>query len=280
MEYLTLNNGVKVPLVGFGTFQITDKEECEKSVVSAIDAGYRLIDTAQAYGNEKFVGNAIKNSVVARNELFITTKLWFRNYEKADAEKSLNESLENLQLDYVDMVLLHWPYGNVYEAWRILERFYETGKIRAIGISNFDADRMIDLITFNKIKPCINQIETHLFCQRKNESEWLKKYGLAHQAYAPLGQGRANEMFESETVKKIAAFHGKTPAQIALRFFVQNGISVIPKSVHTDRIKENIDIFDFVLTDEEMKALSTLDTARPMIGNAESPETTEFAMTW
>lgn len=280
MEYLTLNNGVKMPIVGFGTFQIADKKECEKSVVSAIDAGYRLIDTAQAYGNEEFVGSAIKNCGVARSELFITTKLWFRNYEKADAEKSLNESLEKLQLNYVDMVLLHWPYGNVYEAWRTLESFYAAGKIRAIGISNFDADRMIDLITFNKVKPCINQIETHLFCQRKSESEWLKKYGLAHQAYAPLGQGRANEMFENEAVKKIAANHGKTPAQIAMRFLVQNGISVIPKSVHADRITENIDIFDFVLTDEEMKALSALDTAKPMIGKAESPEITEFAMTW
>lgn len=153
MEYLTLNNGIKMPIVGFGTFQITDKEECEKSVLSAIDAGYRLIDTAQAYGNEEFVGNAIKNCGAARDELFITTKLWFRNYEKADAEKSLNESLEKLQLDYVDMVLLHWPYGNVYEAWRTLEKYYESGKIRAIGISNFDADRMIDLITFNCALP-------------------------------------------------------------------------------------------------------------------------------
>ena len=280
MEYLTLNNGVKMPLIGFGTFQITDKEECENSVVSAIGAGYRLIDTAQAYGNEEFVGNAIKKCGTARDELFITTKLWFRNYEKADAEKSLNESLEKLQLEYADMVILHWPYGNVYDAWRTLEKFYESGKIRAIGISNFDAGRMIDLITFNEIKPCIKQIETHLFCHRKSESEWLKKYGLAHQAYAPLGQGRANEMFENEVVKEIADGHGKTSAQIALRFLIQNGISVIPKSVHIDRIKENIDVFDFALTGEEMKALSALDTAKPMIGNAESPETTEFAMTW
>lgn len=280
MEYVTLNNGVKMPLAGFGTFKIADAAECEKNVASAIDAGYRLIDTAQAYGNEEYVGNAIKNCGVARDELFITTKLWFRNFEKADAEKSLNESLKKLQLDYVDMVLLHWPYGNVYAAWRTLERFYEAGKIRAIGISNFDADRMIDLITFNKIKPCVNQIEMHLFCQRKNDRRWLEKYGLAPQAYAPLGQGRANEMFENEVVKEIAAGHGKTPAQIALRFLVQNGVSVIPKSVHTDRIKENIDIFDFALTAEEMKALSALDTATPMIGTAESPEKTEIAMTW
>lgn len=280
MEYLTLNNGVKMPLAGFGTFKIADAAECERNVASAIDAGYRLIDTAQAYGNEEYVGNAVKKCGVARDELFITTKLWFRNFEKADAEKSLNESLKKLQLDYVDMVLLHWPYGNVYEAWRTLERFYEAGKIRAIGISNFDADRMIDLITFNKIKPCVNQIEMHLFCQRKNDRRWLEKYGPAPQAYAPLGQGRANEMFENEVVKEIAAGHGKTPAQIALRFLVQNGVSVIPKSVHTDRIKENIDIFDFALTAEEMKALSALDTATPMIGTAESPEKTEIAMTW
>lgn len=280
MEYLTLNNGVKMPLAGFGTFKIADAAECERNVASAIDAGYRLIDTAQAYGNEEYVGNAVKKCGVARDELFITTKLWFRNFEKADAEKSLNESLKKLQLDYVDMVLLHWPYGNVYAAWRTLERFYEAGKIRAIGISNFDADRMIDLITFNKIKPCVNQIEMHLFCQRKNDRRWLEKYGLTPQAYAPLGQGRANEMFENEVVKEIAAGHGKTPAQIALRFLVQNGVSVIPKSVHTDRIKENIDIFDFALTAEEMKALSALDTATPMIGTAESPEKTEIAMTW
>ncbi len=200
MEYLTLNNGVKMPVAGFGTFQITDRAECERSIALAIDAEYRLIDTAQAYGNEKFVGNAIKNCGAARDELFVTTKLWFRNYEKTAAEKSLNE--------------------------------------------------------------------------------WLKKYGLAHQAYAPLGQGRAKEMFENEAVKEIALSHGKTPAQIALRFLVQNGISVIPKSVHTDRIKENIDIFDFALADEEMNALSELDTATPMIGNAENPETAEFAMTW
>ena len=255
MEYLTLNNGVKMPLAGFGTFKIADAAECERNVASAIDAGYRLIDTAQAYGNEEYVGNAVKKCGVARDELFITTKLWFRNFEKADAEKSLNESLKKLQLDYVDMVLLHWPYGNVYAAWRTLERFYEAGKIRAIGISNFDADRMIDLITFNKIKPCVNQIEMHLFCQRKNDRRWLEKYGLTPQAYAPLGQGRANEMFENEVVKEIAAGHGKTPAQIALRFLVQNGVSVIPKSVHTDRIKENIDIFDFALTAEELAAL-------------------------
>lgn len=280
MEYLTLNNGIKMPLVGFGTFQLTDKNECEKSIVSAIHAGYRMIDTAQAYGNEEYVGNAIKACGVEREELFITTKLWFRNYEKTDAEKSLNDSLMKLQLDYADMVLLHWPYGNVYEAWRTLERFYEAGKIRAIGISNFDPDRMIDLITFNKIKPCINQIETHLFCQRKNERKWMKKYEMAHQAYAPLGQGLVNEMFENETVKRIALNHSKTPAQIALRFLVQNGISVIPKSIHLDRIKENIDIFDFTLTNDEMTDLSLLDTAKPMIGNAETPETTEFAMTW
>lgn len=280
MEYLTLSGGVKMPLVGFGTFQITGARECEDSVISAINSGYRLIDTAQAYGNEEFVGNAIRKCGVSRNELFITTKLWFRNYEKSDAEKSLDRSLEKLQVDYIDMVLLHWPYGNVYEAWRTLERFYKAGKIRAIGISNFDADRMIDLITFNNIAPCLNQIETNLLCQRKQERKWLGKYGLAHQAYAPLGQGRANEILANETVKSIALNHEKTAAQIALKFLVQSGISVIPKSVHADRIKENINIFDFSLTDDEMKALEAIDAAAAAIGNAENPEKTEFAMTW
>lgn len=280
MEYLTLNNGVKMPILGFGTFQITDKSACESSIISAIRAGYRMIDTAQAYGNEEFVGSAVKKCGVPRDELFITTKLWFRNFEKEIAEKSLDESLKKMQLDYLDMVLLHWPYGNVYEGWRTLERFYKAGKIRAIGISNFDSDRMIDLIAFNEIKPCVNQIETHLFCQRKEERKWLEKYNVAHQAYAPLGQGQVNEMFETKAVKEIAANHRKTPAQIALRFLIQNGISVIPKSVHESRIKENIDIFDFALSDSEMNSLAALDLKTPRIGSAENPNTTEFAMTW
>lgn len=279
MNTITLNNGVKMPVLGFGTYQITD-DECEKAVISAIKAGYRLIDTAQAYGNETAVGKAVQNCGVPRADLFITTKVWFHNYEAGDCRKSVLESMEKLGVTYLDMVLLHWPFGNTYAAWRDLEALYEEGKLRAIGISNFNPDRMIDFIKFNKVAPALNQIETHLFSQRTEEHKWLEKYGVAHQAYAPLGQGRANEMFQTQAVQNAAAAHGKTPAQIALRFLVQSGVSVIPKSVHAERMQENIHIFDFELTDKEMTELRTLDTGKPMIGNAQNPELVEFAMTW
>ena len=279
MNTVTLNNGVKMPVLGFGTYQITD-DECEKAVTSAIKAGYRLIDTAQAYGNETAVGKAIKNCGVPRADLFITTKVWFHNYETGDCRKSVLESMEKLGVTYLDMVLLHWPFGNTYAAWRDLETLYEAGKIRAIGISNFNPDRMIDFIKFNKIAPAINQIETHLFSQRAEEHKWLEKYGVEHQAYAPLGQGMANEMFQTQAVQNAAAAHSKTPAQIALHFLVQSGVSVIPKSVHAERMQENINIFDFELTDKELTELRTLDTGKPMIGNAQNPELVEFAMTW
>ena len=176
--------------------------------------------------------------------------------------------------------MLHWPFGNTYAAWRDLEALYEEKKIRAIGVSNFDPDRLIDFIHFNKVRPALNQIETHLLCQRKDEHRWMEKYGVAHQAYAPLGQGKANEMFDLPVVKEAAIAHGKTPAQVALRFLIQNGVAVIPKSVHAERICENIDIFDFELTADEMAALSAVDTGEPMIGKAEDPEKVEFAMTW
>lgn len=280
MEFLELNNGVKMPILGFGTYQITEPNKCEECIINALEAGYRLIDTAQAYGNEEAIGNAIKHSGVSREELFITTKLWFREYETENAEKAIAMSMQKLKLDYIDMVLLHWPFGNIYSAWRVLEKFYKQGKIKAIGISNFDIDRMIDFINFNEIKPALNQIETHLFCQRKNEHKWLEKYGVIHQGYAPLGQGKANDMFENDDIKKIAEKYNKTPAQTALRFLIQSGISVIPKSTHIERIKENIDIFDFELTSDEMKVLQQIDTGKPMIGQAENPETVEYAMTW
>ena len=280
METIKLNNGVEMPALGFGTYQVTNPAECEKSVIEAIRAGYRLIDTAQAYGNEEAIGAAIKNCGVPREELFITTKVWFRSYEKEECRKSLEESMGKLGVEYLDMVLLHWPFGNVYAAWRVLEEYYEAGKIRAIGVSNMEADRLIDLITFNKVTPALNQIETHLYCQRKTEHQWMEQYGVAHQAYAPLGQGQANRMFEEEAVKTIAASHGKTPAQILLRFQIQNGVAVIPKSVHAERIQENMNIFDFVLNDGEMAQLKALDTGKPMIGDAENPDKVKFAMTW
>jgi diketogulonate reductase-like aldo/keto reductase len=280
MKTITLNNGIEIPILGFGTYQITDSAEVERSVVEAVKAGYRLIDTAQCYGNEEAVGAGIKDCGVPREELFITTKVWFHSYEAEECRTSILDSMKKLGVDYLDMILLHWPFGNTYAAWRVLEEFYEAGKIRAIGISNFDSGRMIDFLSFNKIKPAINQIETHLFCQRHEEHSWMEKYGIRHQAYAPLGQGRANEMFDREEVKKIANVHGKSPAQIALRFLIQNDVVVIPKTTHIERMKENIDIFDFELSDDEMKLLMELDTKTPMIGKAEDPNKVEFAMTW
>ena len=277
MEYIELNNGIKMPMLGFGTF-LNNGDECEKSVCIAIKNGYRLIDTAEAYGNEEQVGNGIKASGIDRKELFIVTKVNFRSYE--NARETVLSSLEKLGTDYLDLVLLHWPFGNYYKAWRELEELYNEGKVKAIGVSNFEPDRLIDLIEFNKIKPTINQIETHLYCQRINEHKWEDKYGIAHMAYAPLGQGHANEMFEENVVKTLAEKYGKTPAQILLRYNIQNGVVVIPKSVHENRIKENIDVFDFSLSEDEMNSLKSLDKANPMIGNPENPEKTEFAMTW
>ena len=280
MRTVTLNNGVVMPMVGFGTFKISDLEVCEKSVLDAIAAGYRLIDTAQVYGNEEAVGRAIKKSGIPREELFITTKVWFRAFEAEDARASLLESLRKLQLDYVDMVLIHWPFGNYYAAYRELEKLYEEGKIRAIGVSNFNPDRLMDLIQFNKVVPAVNQIETHLLCQRRDHHEWMEKFGVCHQAYAPLGQGKANEMFELPEVKAIAEAHGKTPAQILLRFLVESDVAIIPKSVHAERIQQNFDLFDFDFTAEEMDILRSLDRNAVIGGKPEDPDRAAQAMTW
>ncbi|MBO4284789.1 MAG: aldo/keto reductase [Alphaproteobacteria bacterium] len=277
MEYIKLNNEIEMPILGIGTFQMQGTE-CEKSVLCALQNGYRMIDTAEAYGNEEFVGNAIQKSQIKREDLFLVTKINFKSYD--NALTTILSSLQKLKTDYIDLLLLHWPFGNYYAAWREMEKLYQERKIRAIGISNFEPDRMIDLIHFNKIVPVINQIETHLFCQRQKEHEWQNKYNVKHMAYAPLGQGRKNEMFKKEEVRSLAAKYSKTAAQVLLRFLTQKDIVVIPKSVHEERIKENIDIFDFTLTDNEMAILSSLDTATAMIGNPEKPEMTEFAMTW
>lgn len=280
MRTIILNNGVKMPKIGLGTFKISDPAVCERSVLEAIDAGYRLIDTAQAYDNEKAVGRAVKQCGLPREELFITTKLWFRNFEKETARAAVLESMKKLQLDYIDLVLIHWPFGNYYAAYRELEKLYEEGILRAIGVSNFDPDRLIDLVEFNQVVPAVNQIETHLFCQRREHHAWMEKYGVCHQAYAPLGQGKANEMFEHVEVRKIAAAHGKTPAQILLRFLIESDVAIIPKSVHMERIQENMDIFDFELTKAERETLKTLDRNEILGGKAEDPERAAYAMTW
>ena len=277
MEYLTLNNGVQMPLVGFGTFMLSG-ETCTKSVAAAIESGYRMIDTAEAYGNEKEVGAGIKASGMDRKELFLVTKVNFKSYE--NAEQTVLQSLKNLQTDYIDLLLLHWPFANYYAAWRSLEKLYAEGKVRAIGVSNFEPDQLLDLIAYNKVVPAVNQIETNLYCQRTAERGWMDKSRVAHMAYAPLGQGNRSEMFKEPAVLALAEKYGKTPAQILLRFLTQKGIAVIPRSTQPAHIRENFALFDFALTAEEMARLSALDKKEPLIGKPETPELVEFSLTW
>ncbi len=277
MLYKEIAQGVTMPMLGLGTF-LTAGGDCERAVEEAIGMGYRLIDTAEAYGNEEQVGNGIKNSGAERSELFVVTKINFKSYEHT--RETVENSLRMLKTDYIDLVLLHWPFADYYTAWRELEKLCDEGKIRAAGVSNFEPDRLVDFIAYNRMKPAVNQIETHLYCQRSAEHEWENKYGVSHMAYAPLGQGRANEMFAEPAVREIAEKYGKTEAQVLLRRTVQDGVAVIPKSVHTKRIAENIDIFDFALTQDEMNVLRGLDKCVPMIGNPENPELVEAAMKW
>ena len=277
MEYHVLNNGVKMPMLGFGTFQMNG-EECRSAVVEAIRAGCRMIDTAEAYGNEEAVGQGIRDSGVDRKELFLVTKVNFKSYEHT--RETVEASLRLLGTDYLDLVLLHWPFANYYAAWRELEKLYGEGVLRAIGVSNFTPDRLIDLSAYNQVKPAVNQIETHLYCQRQGEHRWEDKYGVAHMAYAPLGQGKANTMFTEPAVQELSAKYGKTAAQVLLRRTIQDGVMVIPKSTHPERMGENLNVFDFTLTAEEMAALRALDKAAPMIGAPDKPELVEMSMGW
>lgn len=277
MEYLTLNNGVQMPLVGFGTFML-DGETCTEAVSTAIKSGYRMIDTAEAYGNEKAVGDGIKRSGIDRRELFVVTKVNFKSYE--NAEKAVTQSLANLQTDYIDLLLLHWSFANYYAAWRVLEKLYAEGTVRAIGVSNFEPDRLLDLIAYNKVIPAVDQIETNLYCQRGSERGWMDKKQVAQMAFAPLGQGCRNEMYREPAVLALAEKYGKTPAQVLLRFLTQKGITVIPRSTKPEHIKENFDLFGFTLTGDEMAQLSALDRKEPLIGRSEAPELVEFSLTW
>lgn len=277
MEYLTLNNGVPMPLIGFGTFMLGG-ETCTEAVTAAIEIGYRMIDTAEAYGNEKEVGEGIRQSGIDRRELFLVTKVNFKSYE--NAEQTVMQSPENLQTDYLDLLLLHWPFANYYAAWRTLEKLYGDGRVRAIGVSNFEPDRLLDLIAYNKIVPAVDQIETNLYCQRGAERVWMDKKQVAHMAYAPLGQGNRNEMFQEPAVLALARKYGKTPAQILLRFLTQNGTAVIPRSTRPEHIRENFVLFDFTLTLDEMAQLAALDRKEPLIGRPEAPELVEFSLTW
>ena len=259
METVKLNNGVEMPILGFGVFQVTDQEECERSVVDAIQSGYRLIDTAQSYGNEEAVGKAIKNSGVPREQLFITTKLFIQSNGYEGAKLAFEKSLERLQLDYVDLYLIHQPFGDVYGEWRAMEELYKQGKIKAIGVSNFQSDRLMDLIVHNKIVPAVNQVETHPFHQQIEEQKFMVENNVQIEAWGPFAEGK-NNIFHNEVLGSIAKKYNKTIAQIILRWVTQRGVVAIPKSVRKERMEENINIFDFKLAPEDMEAIKTLDT--------------------
>jgi 2,5-diketo-D-gluconate reductase A len=261
MQSVELNNGVKMPLLGFGVFQIPDANECERSVLDAIEVGYRLIDTAASYGNEEAVGNAILKSSVSREQLFITTKLWIKSDGYKETKTAFENSLKQLKLDYLDLFLIHQPFGDVYGEWRAMEELYQEGKTRAIGVSNFHSDRLIDLITHNKIIPAVNQIETHPFNQQIETQVFLQNNNIQTESWAPFAEGK-NDMFRNELLSSIAKKYDKTVAQIILRWITQRRIVAIPKSVHKERMKENFNIFDFELSLDDMELIKALDTKK------------------
>lgn len=263
-----------MPQVGYGVYQVS-KEECERCVLDALEVGYRHIDTAQSYFNEAEVGSAIKKSGIPREDIFITTKVWIDNYGYEKCKASIYKSLKKLQTDYIDLVLLHQPFSDYYGAWRALEDLYDEGKIRAIGISNFYPDRMVDIASFARIRPMVNQIETNPLNQQVEAHEWLKKYGIAHEAWAPLGEKR-NGLFENKTLEKIAKAHGKSVAQVILRWELQRDIIIIPKSTHKERMIENLDIFDFSLSDKEMQEIAALDTKTSLFFSHYAPKIVEW----
>jgi len=259
MEKVKLNNGVEMPILGFGVFQVTDLAECERSVLDAIRSGYRLIDTAQSYGNEEAVGRAIKKSGVPREELFITTKLWIQRDGYEGTKKAFESSLQKLQLDYLDLYLIHQPYGDIYGEWRAMEELYKEGKVSAIGVSNFHPDRLIDLIVHNEIVPAVNQIETHPFHQQLDTQNFLNENNVRIESWGPFAEGK-NDIFSNELLRSIGAKYNKSIAQVILRWLTQRGVVAIPKSVRKERMEENINIFDFQLTTEEIESIKSLDT--------------------
>lgn len=275
MKKITLNNGLEMPLLGFGVFQIPDPEECERSTYEALKAGYRLIDTAAIYRNEAAVGKAIKNSGVAREELFITTKLWVQDAGYESTKKAFDLSLKKLQLDYLDLYLIHQPFGDVHGSWRAMEELYKQGRIKAIGVSNFHPDRVMDLILHTQVVPAVNQIELHPFFQRVETDEFLKENNVQTQSWGPFAEGK-NNFFQNELLGSIAAKHKKTIAQVALRWLIQRQIVAIPKSVHKERIIENFNIFDFQLDPEDMEAIAMLDMGVSSFLDHRDPETIKF----
>lgn len=274
MEYVTLSNGVKMPKLGFGVFQIS-KEECERCVLEAIKIGYRHIDTAQSYFNEEEVGNAISKCEIPREELFITTKVWIDNYGYEKAKESVLNSMKKLKTDYIDLVLLHQPYSDYYGAYKALQELYGAGKIRAIGVSNFSPDRLADIAAFNEIAPHVNQVETNPLHQQLEAQKNMEKLNVQMEAWAPFGEGR-NNMFHNPILKEIAEKHNKSVAQIILRWLMQRNIVALAKSTHAERMKENIEIFDFELSNEDIKKISQLDTETSLFFNHQTPEAVDM----
>lgn len=274
METRILNNGVEMPVLGFGVYQV-DEAICERCVSEALAAGYRSIDTAAAYMNERAVGRAVRRSGIPRGELFITTKLWVQDAGYESAKRAFAASLERLQLDYLDLYLIHQPFGDVYGAWRAMEELYREGKVRAIGVSNFQPDRLVDLILHNEVVPAVNQVETHPFCQQAEEAGIMARYGVQAEAWAPFAEGR-NNLFGNEVLTDLAAKHRKSVAQVVLRWLIQRGIVVIPKSVHKERMAENIDVFDFTLPPEDMARIAALDMKQSCFLSHRDPQTVEW----
>jgi 2,5-diketo-D-gluconate reductase A len=259
MDYATLNNGLKMPLLGFGVFQIPDPAECERCVIDAIESGYRLIDTATSYLNEKAVGQAVRNSGVARTDLFITSKLWVQDTGYEQTKLAIDKSLQRLQLDYLDLYLIHQPFGDVHGSWRAMEEAYRGGKLRAIGVSNFHPDRLMDLIAFNEVLPAVNQIEVHPFHQQADSVAFMRDSGVQAEAWAPFAEGR-NNLFQNELLVGIAEKHGKSIGQVVLRWLIQRNIVALAKTVRRERMEENLDLFDFRLDETDMTAIAMLET--------------------
>lgn len=278
MKTIKLNNGIEMPQIGYGVYQVSP-DECERCVSDALKTGYRMIDTAQAYHNEEGVGRAVKSNGINRSDIFIVSKVWISNYGYEKAKASIDESLRKLQTDYIDLMLLHQPFRDRYGAYRALEDAYREGKLRAIGVSNFYPDHFIDLASNVDIVPAVNQVETHVFNQQTEAQKIMEEFGTHIMSWGPLAEGR-NNLFSNETLTKTGNSHGKSVAQIALRWLIQRGVIIIPKSVHIERMEQNLDIFDFELTDEEMAEIATLDTGKSLFFDHHDAETTKLFMSW
>lgn len=278
MQTVKLNNGIEMPILGFGVFQIPDASECEKCVVDAIEVGYRSIDTAASYQNEQAVGNAIKNSGIDRKELFITTKLWVQDNGYENTKKAFQKSLDRLQLDYLDLYLIHQPYGDVFGSWRAMEELYEAGKVRVIGVSNFQPDRVMDLIMFNKIVPAVNQVETHPFQQQVDNQIFLQENNVQIESWGPFAEGK-NDIFKNELLVSLASKYNKSVAQIILRWLTQRGVVVIPKSVRKERMTENFNSLDFEIEADDMEIIKTLDTKTSLFFDHRNPEIIKWMAT-